>query len=164
MTTALARYNLSSQHLLPMAAETAKKFALKKGCCNPFMNNVAQVIECAQVIEHSIQLIDEVLSAGIQDEKPEVEVRAGNGAGAVEAPRGTLYHRYEFDEKGICTRANLCIPTNQNHGNIQKDFEAFVPQIIDREQDEIRLLLEMLVRAYDPCISCSTHYLDVEFI
>ncbi|HEQ71852.1 MAG TPA: Ni/Fe hydrogenase subunit alpha, partial [Spirochaetia bacterium] len=50
------------------------------------------------------------------------------------------------------------------HGNIQKDFEALVPQIIDRSQDEIRLLLEMLVRSYDPCISCSTHYLNVEFV
>ena len=85
-------------------------------------------------------------------------------AGAVEAPRGTLYHRYEFDDNGICTGANMTIPTNQNHGNIQKDFEALVPQIMDRDQDEIRQILEMLVRAYDPCVSCSTHYLDVEFV
>ncbi|MBN1766247.1 MAG: Ni/Fe hydrogenase subunit alpha [Sedimentisphaerales bacterium] len=164
MVGALARYNLGADHLLPLAGKIARKFGLKKGCCNPYMNNVAQVIECAQVAEHSLQLIDEVISAGIKDEKPDVKVQAGNGAGAVEAPRGILFHRYEFDEKGICTGANLCIPTNQNHGNIQKDFEAFAPQIIDREQNEIRLLLEMLVRAYDPCISCSTHYLDVEFI
>ena len=60
--------------------------------------------------------------------------------------------------------ANICIPTNQNHANIQKDFEALVPQIIDRDQDEIRLLMEMLVRSYDPCISCSTHFLNVEFV
>jgi coenzyme F420-reducing hydrogenase alpha subunit len=82
----------------------------------------------------------------------------------VEAPRGILFHRYAFDETGHCTRANICIPTNQNHGNIQKDFEAFVPQFLDRDQDEIKLLMEMLVRSYDPCISCSTHYLDVEFV
>ena len=58
----------------------------------------------------------------------------------------------------------MCIPTNQNHANIQKDFEALVPQILDRPPEEIRLLLEMLVRAYDPCISCSTLCLNVTFV
>jgi coenzyme F420-reducing hydrogenase alpha subunit len=149
---------------MPKATEVAGLFGLEKGCCNPYMNNVAQIIECVQVVEHSLQLIDELLSEGIKDEKYEVKPQAGDGAGAVEAPRGILFHRYIFDDKGICTGANICIPTNQNHGNIQKDFEALAPQIIDREQDEIRLLMEMLVRAYDPCISCSTHYLNVEFV
>jgi sulfhydrogenase subunit alpha len=84
--------------------------------------------------------------------------------GCTEAPRGILFHRYAFDRNGVCTRANITIPTNQNHGNIQKDIEALVPQVIDRSQDEIRLLLEMLVRSYDPCISCSVHCLNVEFV
>ena len=137
---------------------------LKKGACNPFLNNVAQVVECVQVIEHGLQLLDELLTAGIKPEPVKVEPKAGEGVGCVEAPRGILFHRYAFDEKGFCTKANICIPTGQNHANIQKDFEAFAPQIIDRDQDEIRLLLEMLVRAYDPCISCSTHYLNVEFV
>lgn len=161
---ALARFNLNAGSLLPLAKEVAKSFGLEKGCCNPYMNNVAQVVECAQVLEHALQLIDELLTAGLKDEKVIVEPKAGEGAGSVEAPRGILFHRYAFDEKGLCESANICIPTGQNHANIQKDFEALVPQVIDREQDEIRLMLEMLVRAYDPCISCSTHYLDVEFV
>jgi coenzyme F420-reducing hydrogenase alpha subunit len=111
-----------------------------------------------------MQLIDELLTTGITPEVPKTTPRAGEGAGCVEAPRGILFHRYAFDDKGICTGANISIPTNQNHGNIQKDFEAFVPQIIDKSEDEIRLLLEMLVRSYDPCISCSTHYLTVDFV
>ena len=139
-------------------------FGLAKGCANPFMNNVAQIVEIVHLIERSLQIIDEVLSQGIQYERPMVTAKAGCGVGAVEAPRGILFHRYEFDDKGVCTSANICIPTNQNHANIQKDFEAFVPQIIDREQDEVRLLMEMLVRSYDPCISCSTHFLNVEFV
>ncbi|MGB2863417.1 MAG: Ni/Fe hydrogenase subunit alpha [Sedimentisphaerales bacterium] len=160
----LARFNLNAEQLLPMAAETAKQFGLKKGACNPYLNNVAQVVECAQVVEHSLQLIDELLTKGLKAEPVKVEPKAGEGVGCVEAPRGILFHRYEFDEKGLCTKANICIPTGQNHANIQKDFEAFAPQIIDRDQDEIRLLLEMLVRSYDPCISCSTHFLNVEFV
>lgn len=161
---ALARFNLNAEMLLPMAADTAKQFGLKKGTCNPYFNNVAQVVECVQVVEHGLQLIDELLTNGLKAEPVKVEPKAGEGVGCVEAPRGILFHRYAFDEKGLCTKANICIPTGQNHANIQKDFEAFAPQIIDRDQDEIRLLLEMLVRSYDPCISCSTHYLNVEFV
>ena len=160
----LARFNLNAGKLLPMAAKTAKQFGLKKGACNPFLNNVAQVVECVQVVEHSLQLIDELLTKGLKPEPVKIKPRAGEGVGCVEAPRGILFHRYAFDKKGLCTKANICIPTGQNHGNIQKDFEAFAPQIIDRDQDEIRLLLEMLVRSYDPCISCSTHFLNVEFV
>jgi coenzyme F420-reducing hydrogenase alpha subunit len=161
---ALARFNLNADYLQPLAAATATSLGLKKGACNPFLNNVAQVVESVQVVERSLQLIDVILSAGITYERPKIQPKAGVGVGAVEAPRGILFHKYEFDEKGTCVRANLCIPTNQNHANIQDDFDAFVPQIINKEQDEIRLLMEMLVRSYDPCISCSTHYLNVEFV
>jgi len=161
---ALARFNLNAEYLKPLAAGTAKQFGLEKGCCNPYMNNVAQLIECVQIVEHGLELIDDLLTAGIKPERPKVRPRAGWGASAVEAPRGILFHSYEFDDKGICVRANLTIPTNQNHANIQKDFEALVPQFLDRGEDELRLLLEMLVRAYDPCISCSAHYLNVEFV
>jgi sulfhydrogenase subunit alpha len=161
---ALARFKLNSEYLLPLATEVAKMFGLEKSCCNPYMNSIAQVVEAVQVVEHSLQLVDELLTMGLKDEKPAVQPKAGIGASVVEAPRGSLFHRYVMDSKGRCESANLCIPTNQNHANIQKDFEALVPQIIDKDQDEIRLLMEMLVRAYDPCVSCSTHYLDVEFI
>lgn len=161
---ALARFNLNADHLMPMAVETAKMFGLEKGACNPYLNSVAQVVETVQVVERSLEIVDELLSAGITFERPRVEPKEGEGAGAVEAPRGILFHRYAFDKKGLCTKANISIPTNQNHANIQKDFEAFVPTVIDRPQDEIRLLMEMLVRSYDPCISCSTHLLNVEFV
>lgn len=154
---ALARFNLNAEHLLPLAKETASAFGLRRGACNPFLNNVAQVVEAVQVVEASLILIDELLTAGIRGETPKVSARAGEGAGCVEAPRGILFHRYVFDAGGLCTRANICIPTNQNHANIQRDFEAFVPMIMDRSPEEIRLLLEMLVRSYDPCVSCSTH-------
>ena len=81
----------------------------------------------------------------------------GSGVGAVEVPRGILFHDYSYNDKGVCTRANCVIPTNQNHDNIQQDMAALVPLIANKSQKEIELTLEMLVRAYDPCISCSTH-------
>lgn len=161
---ALARFNLNAEHLQPLASQVARDLGLEKGCCNPYMNNVAQVVESVQVVERSIQIIDQLLSMGIEPERPSVKPRAGNGAGAVEAPRGILFHRYELDDDGKVVRANMCIPTNQNHANIQADFEALVPSMLDRPEDDIRLAMEMLVRSYDPCISCSTHMLNVEFV
>ncbi len=161
---ALARFNLNSDYLMPLAAGAAKSFGLKSKCFNPYMNSIAQLVEAVHIVESSLQLIDELLTAGLKQEVPQVKPKAGIGAGCVEAPRGILFHRYAFDDQGLCTAANICIPTNQNHANIQKDFEALVPKIIDRSQNEIRLALEMLVRAYDPCVSCSTHYLDVKFV
>ena len=161
---ALARFKLNSQYLHPLAAQTAKAFGLTPDCCNPYMNSIAQIVEAVEAVEASLELIDELLTAGIKPETPKVTPKAGTGVGCVEAPRGILFHKYTIDKNGLCTAANVCIPTNQNHANIQKDFEALVPQILDRSEDEIRLLLEMLVRAYDPCISCSTHYLNVDFV
>lgn len=86
------------------------------------------------------------------------------GTGAIEAPRGTLFHNYEIDEKGIIQNANCIIPTNQNLNNIEMDMKKLVPEILDKSEDEITLLLEMLVRAYDPCISCGTHLINVKFV
>jgi coenzyme F420-reducing hydrogenase alpha subunit len=123
-------------------------------------------VEVAQVLEQGRDLLDTLLTGGLHAEHmpPQVTPRAGWGAGVVEAPRGLLFHSYAFNEHGICTDANMIIPTNQNHANLQRDLEVFLPQIIEREPEEIRLLLEMLIRAYDPCISCSTHYLEVIFV
>lgn len=155
---ALARFKLNHADLHPLAARTARMMCLTPQCCNPYMNSVAQVVEAVEVVEVGIEIIDTLLTAGIKVEQPaKVRLKGGTGTGAVEAPRGTLFHKYSYDESGLCTAANICIPTNQNHANIQKDFEAFLPTVLDRPEAEIRLLLEMLVRAYDPCVSCSTH-------
>jgi len=161
---ALARFNVNAELLSPTAKAVAKMFSLEKGCCNPYMNSVAQLVECVHVVETSIEMIDELLTKGIKPETVSVSPKAGKASGCVEAPRGILFHEYEFDRKGNCVGADICIPTNQNHASIQEDFESLVPQIIDESEDQIRLKLEMLVRSYDPCISCSTHMLDVKFV
>jgi sulfhydrogenase subunit alpha len=162
---ALARFNNNADLLSPIAKEVAKKLGLKKGCCNPYMNTVAQLAEAAHVVETSIHMIDRLLTKGLKQEKVKAKPkRAGKASGCVEAPRGILFHEYEFDKKGTCLGADICIPTGQNHANIQKDFEALVPQILHEGQDAVRQKLEMLVRSYDPCISCSTHALEVTFV
>ncbi|MBM4103360.1 MAG: Ni/Fe hydrogenase subunit alpha [Planctomycetes bacterium] len=163
-TGALARYNNNYRFISPLGKTVADMFGLKPGVCGPFLNNVAQLAEAAHVVEVSIQMIDELLTKGLKNEKVVVKPKAGRGYGAVEAPRGILFHAYEFNKNGECTWGNMCIPTNQNHANIQKDFEKMVPEFMHMGQDGLRQTMEMLVRSYDPCISCSTHFLNVEFV
>jgi coenzyme F420-reducing hydrogenase alpha subunit len=159
---ALARVNNNYEQLNPLAKKAADELGLKPLCCNPFMNNLAQVVETVHVVEDGIDLVDRLLRIGVQQEDNVVSVKAGRGIGAVEAPRGLLIHDYTYDDNGYIVEANLVIPTNQNHANMQRDLEALVPRYLDRGENEIRLLCEMLVRSYDPCISCSTHMLRLE--
>ena len=162
---ALARYNLNNKQLEPLAKEVAEMFSLKAPCYNPFMNNVAQIVEFVHNIEDSIKWIDLLLEKGIKHEEiKKIKPKKGRGVGVVEVPRGILLHDYTINNDGNCEKANCIIPTNQNHNNIQQDMEEIVPNILDKSEKEIELTLEMLVRAYDPCISCSTHYLDVKFV
>jgi sulfhydrogenase subunit alpha len=168
MVGALARFNLNAAKLLPLAKQTAELFELKPVCHNPFMNNIAQLVEVVHCIEDSIRLIDELEAVGLESQpeynKPEIKVKAGRAVGAVEVPRGILFHDYTYNDKGYCTKANCVIPTNQNHANIELDMKALVPKMLDKSEKEIELALEMLVRAYDPCISCSTHAVKVHFL
>ncbi len=164
MVGALARFNNNYAQLHPKAKEAAAKLGLKPIVTNPFLNTAAQAVEIVHCLEDGIRIIDELLTRGVQPEGPApVEVKAGDGTGSCDVPRGILFHHYTYDEKGVCTSANCIIPTNQNWANVNADMRAFLPTILDKPQDEIRLLLEMLVRAYDPCISCSTHLLRVRF-
>ena len=165
MVGALARFNLNSAQLGPLAKEWAQKFHLTPINTNPFMNTVAQLVEFVHSLEDSITLINKFVGAGLDKlERPRVQPKAGHGIGAVEVPRGVLFHDYRYDERGVCIKANCIIPTNQNHNNIQKDMETFTPMLLYRNEKEIESNLEMLVRAYDPCISCSTHYMKVKFV
>ncbi len=166
MVGALARLNLNYSKLSPMAQKVAEMFDLKPMCYNPFMNSIAQLVETVHSVEDSIRLINELEATGLKTQpdynNPTIKVKASSGVGAVEVPRGILFHDYTYNDKGFCTKANCVIPTNQNHGNISLDMKTLLPQILDKSQKEIELTLEMLVRAYDPCISCSTHVVKVD--
>ncbi|MBI4804187.1 MAG: Ni/Fe hydrogenase subunit alpha [Desulfovibrio sp.] len=162
MVGALARFNVNSQMLSPRAKEAARKLKLKAPCHNPYMITIAQMVECVHSVDDSISLIDKLLTRGVRDEpRPQIKPVAGKGVGAVEVPRGILFHAYEYDDRGRVVHADCVIPTNQNHANIQRDMEALTPGLAKLSEADIELKLSMLVRAYDPCISCSTHLIDV---
>jgi coenzyme F420-reducing hydrogenase alpha subunit len=165
MVGALARVNNNFDQLHPQAKDAAAQLGLEPICYNSFLNSAAQIVEMVHSVEESIRIIDELLARGIKPEEPvEVEVKKCAGVGSCDVPRGILFHEYEIGDDGLITGANCIIPTGQNYANMEADMRALVPQILDRPEPEITLMMEMLIRAYDPCISCSTHFLEVEFV
>ena len=85
----------------------------------------------------------------------------GRAAWATEAPRGLLFHRYEIDERGFIGAAQIVPPTSQNQVAIEADLTAFAPSVLSLPHEVATHKLEQLIRSYDPCISCATHFLDV---
>jgi coenzyme F420-reducing hydrogenase alpha subunit len=165
MVGALARFNVNHKQLHPRAKEAADALGLKPICTNPYLNSVAQVVEIVHSVEEAIKICDELVAHGVKPEPlPKFNGKGGAGVGACEVPRGVLFHNYEIGADGKIVNANCIIPTGQNLANIEADMRALVPQIIDQGEQKVTTALEMLVRAYDPCISCSVHFLDVKFL
>lgn len=155
---ALARVNNNSEYLHPSAKDIARSFNLVPINHNPYMNNVAQLVECVHVVNDSIGIINELLDSEFTAPRHQVKPKQGIGVAAVEVPRGILYHCYEFDKEGRIVNSDCVIPTGQNHANIQHDLEGLAQEFGPGSDDcELELMASMLVRAYDPCISCSVH-------
>lgn len=161
MVGALSRFNINYARLHARAKSAAACLNLAPICHNPFTISKAQVVEIVHFYEESIRIANELLQAGVRWEGIAQPARlSGEGVGACEAPRGTLYHHYTVS-KGIIGTANCVIPTGQNLANIEEDMRALTAQIWGCSKEEMVLMLEMLVRAYDPCISCATHKVEV---
>lgn len=161
MTSALARINASWQHLSHNAKVAAAKAGLRPPERNPFMNNVAQAVELVDVLDRCISLCRRLAAdefAGTSEPAP-FAVCAGRAVGFTEAPRGTLFHDLELDEEGRILRASILTPTAQNVANLEADMRLLAEKLVRDGvgEGDIRLEIEKLVRAYDPCLSCSVH-------
>jgi coenzyme F420-reducing hydrogenase alpha subunit len=156
---ALARFNNNYDNLHPSAKEVADEIGLRPGSHNPFFHNLAQLVECFHVAYESKEMIAALIDSDFSEFDTDYEVKSGEGVGAVEAPRGILYHYLQVDDEGKITSADCVIPTGQNHANIYYDLQKLVAELATEgvSDEEISKLAQMLVRAYDPCISCSVH-------
>ena len=153
-----ARLRNGWKQLSPMAAKVCNALQVDRNGSNPFENLKARLVEVIHYTEAALHTIDELLLCGINKLVGTVNpVFGGQGTAAIEAPRGLLFHSYQFDEKGLLTHADCVIPTAQNLATIEQDFKQLLPILLDQPEEQIRQQLEMLVRAYDPCLSCSTH-------
>jgi len=163
MVGALPRVLLNKDKLSGTARELFNQHKDLLTHRNTLMNNLAQAIEIVHSVDRCIEDIDELLSMGLRDEGlVEITPKPSQAVGAVEAPRGILYHNYTFDEKGYIVRANVITPTAQNAANMEKDFRVAVSKLINEPEEKIRHSLEIIARAYDPCISCSVHLVKLE--
>jgi len=156
----MARYNLNFDRLSPTAQEAALAAGLGHVCCNPFQSIVVRAVETLYACEEALRLIEEYEApdrAAFQ-----VRVRPGAGYGCTEAPRGILYHRYRLDEQGTILDAKIVPPTSQNQKRIEEDLRQVVPSHLHLPHEELRWRCEEVIRNYDPCLSCSTHFLKLE--
>jgi sulfhydrogenase subunit alpha len=161
---ALARINNSKHLLSPETQEYMKGLTVRFPSNNPFHNNMAQALELMHYREVCINLLDNFAVA--HEEIAPVDLREGHGIAATEAPRGTLWHEYEVGNNGTITYANIVTPTAQSLRTLNEDVAAYVRQLLDNNASKKEIIseVEKLIRSYDPCFSCASHFLEVNWL
>jgi sulfhydrogenase subunit alpha len=157
MVGSIPRMDLNAGMLNEAGRAALAKSGITLPTRNTFHMNVLQAVEMADASARCAGYIERLLEMGGTSAPQPFKIRAGEGGSATEAPRGTLYHSYAVDDDGLVTRGDVITPTAQNLANIEADMRAFAPTVADRSGSEFALLIEELVRSYDPCLSCSVH-------
>jgi len=158
---ALARLNNNFDKLSKAALKCLETYNITIPSFNPYHNNFAQAIEIVHFVDRAIELLKDMK---IEDQEPiPAKPRACRGIAIVEAPRGILIHDFTMDSKGTLQKANVVTPTAQNLKNIEDDIYKLLPTMLDTTEKHIVTEMERLIRAYDPCISCSAHFLKVKW-
>lgn len=172
MVGAMARLRLFGDRLVGTAREIWMSSPLYEGNTHTVLNNLAQAIEIVYCLDRVAELLTENL---LQKEAiaPKISLapKAGGACGAVECPRGTLYHYYELDQRGTITKADMITPSAQNTKRIELDIKEVVQQLhssnadaeVSVDSQELEAQLETLIRAYDPCNTCATHMVSVHY-
>jgi len=158
---ALARVNNLGDRLENKAGEMYKKYFNDRWKRNPLFHNAAQAVEILYCFERIPVLVDKMLQ--ISEDPPIVDysVKDGKGTGLVEAPRGLLIHHYDIAD-GLVSHVDIVTPTAQNSEDIERYCHIAVQSLLDQgQEDKIRDRMELVVRAFDPCISCSAHMAEI---
>lgn len=159
----MARYNLNQKKLSTLVLETIRDIGFEQVCLNPFKSIVIRSLEILHACDEALKIIDaydwEKLPAAMN-----VEKKAAIGYGVTEAPRGLLYHRYTLNDQGLIENAKIVPPTSQNQKTIEEDLCEFVTRNMSLPDQELVWQCEQAIRNYDPCISCSAHFLKLERI
>ena len=158
----LARLNLNYEKLHPTAKAVLDELNLESPITNPYKSLIARAVELVDANALAMDIVEGYAPKG--PAHVALDLKVGKGCAATEAPRGLLYHHYEVDEKGFIRTAHIMPPTAQNLARIEEDLRQLVPLVIDKPQDEATLDCEHLIRSYDPCISCATHFLTLDVV
>ncbi|NTV22987.1 MAG: Ni/Fe hydrogenase subunit alpha [Nanoarchaeota archaeon] len=159
---ALSRLNLNKASLHNGTKRDAGKYLAMFPSKNIFHNDLAQAIEILHSIDHSIEILENTVFSLEKRQPP--KMKPGRGVGVIEAPRGTLYYLVQIGEKGEIVNAEVIVPTQQNQINIENDIKAYVEQNLHLSKEMLTHRIEMIIRAYDPCMSCATHFLNINWI
>lgn len=163
MVGALSRMNLNKDALRKETRDNIHGYLKIFPSNNIFHNNVAQAIEILHSIDHSIEILENTQFRKEELQKP-VLTEDSTGVGVIEAPRGTLYYKVTVGKSGKIKKANVVVPTAQNQINIEKDIAKLVQDSLQtRTKEQIEFEIEKLIRAYDPCMSCASHFLKVKW-
>lgn len=157
----LARYSLNYDKLSPLAQEAAHDAGLGPTCYNPFQSIVVRAVETLYAVDEALRILEALVYPEISSVP--YAVRAGVGHACTEAPRGILYHRYTVDADGVIRNVRIVPPTAQNQATVEDDLRDFVPPRANLPRNELTWQCEQAIRNYDPCISCSAHFLRLEF-
>ncbi len=155
----LARMNLNRRNLFPIARRIAEEVPIEWPCFNPYQSIVARAIEVVHAYEEAIEIISTYEPPS--PSRAAYEPVAGQGVSATEAPRGLIYNRYRVDKDGLVEFARIVPPTAQNQGQIESDLRMLLPDLLNRSDEDAAKECEKLIRSFDPCISCSTHFLKL---
>lgn len=156
----LARLNLNRARLSTSAFRLSEEVGINWPCMNPYQSILARALEVVHAYEEALQIVKNyrAFTPGRIDYEP----CDAEGMAATEAPRGLIFHRYRIDKEGLITFAKIVPPTSQNQRQIEGDLKTLLPSILQHDDETIALHCEKLVRSYDPCISCSTHFLKLK--
>lgn len=158
MVGALSRLTLNGNRVGGLARKAWEQLRLLVPSANIVMNNIAQAVEMIYSAEQALMIVDSLIADGIREETPApYRPHACRGAAATEVPRGTLYYSYELDEQGRVLSADVITPTAQNLSNAEDQMRAVVTQSAGVSDSLVKQRLQIVARAYDPCISCSVH-------
>jgi sulfhydrogenase subunit alpha len=159
LTGPTARYTVNHRWLSAPAREAAAEAGLGTDCRNPFRSIAVRAVETVYAVDEALRIIDRYVRPRCH--AVPVPARAGVGHGATEAPRGTLFHRYELDAVGTVRSARIVPPTSQNQAAVENDLRRFVETRLAYDDERLTHECERAIRNYDPCISCATHFLDL---
>jgi sulfhydrogenase subunit alpha len=156
----LARLNLNQEHVTPLVKQVLTNCTIALPLRNPFHGIIARSVEILYALEESLRLIERYEPPPVP--AAPITVQPGIGMACTEAPRGILYHRYQVDGDGVIREAKIVPPTSQNQSRIEQDLRLFMPRLLHLPDQEVALACERVIRCYDPCISCATHFLNLE--
>ena len=159
---AIARMNVNKNALHKDTRKDTAKYLSVFPTDDIYRNNLAQAIENLHCIDASIEMLE---SENFKEEKePEIVVSDSEGVGVVEAPRGLLYNRFKIDKNGRIKESKIVTPTAQNQIRMENDIKQLVEENLDKSEEQIRILVEELIRSYDPCMTCASRFLKLKWI